>query len=273
MGAGNGGEGEGRAAIDAGEILGGGTVRDGYSSHYDPLRYDPRADGCDLARLVPGAGVRARGAAQQFERAKPGPRANLYGATGGCGVGWTVPRCFEGATVVVLGSGPSLNARDVAKVRDLPTIAVNDAHLLAPWAWMLYAADWRYWGRSPSARKFAGLKVSVEAYLPEVLRLRNTGIDGFDADPSCIRTGNNSGYQGLHIAIHTGAARVLLLGFDMKGGHFNGRPDGPLRRDWLPRFAALEFLMRGRVEIINCTPQSALACFPARMLDEALGGN
>lgn len=168
-----------------------------------------------------------------------------------------------------------MNAKDAGKVRDAgaPTIVVNDTYVLAPWAWMLYAADWRWWQRNPLALRFAGLKVSVEAYLVDVMRLRNTGIDGFDPDPGCLRTGNNSGYQAVHCALHTKPSRVLLLGFDMKGGHWNGRQDGGVKRDWISRFSILAELMQGKVEILNCTVDSAMKCFPFVPLDEALGGN
>lgn len=180
---------------------------------------------------------------------------------------WAVPRAFPGGTVVVMGAGPSMSDTVAAKVRGLPAIVVNDVFTIAPWAWMLYAADWRWWKSHPSAFAFAGLKAVVEhQLLPGVHCLRNTGIDGFDPDPRNVRTGNNSGYQATHIAIHTGAARVLLTGMDMRGGHFNRDDDGPLRRDWIARFAGLI----GRAEIINCTPGSALDCFPMMDLDEAL---
>jgi hypothetical protein len=185
---------------------------------------------------------------------------------------WAIPRAFPGGTVVVMASGPSMSSSVAAKVRDsgLPAIVVKDAFLVAPWAWLLYGAEWEFWKKRPAALQFKGLKVSVESNEVGVHLLRNTGIDGFDEDPRNIRTGNNSGYQATHCAIHAGAARVLLTGFDMRGGHFNGRPDGPLRRDWITRFAGLQEIMRGRVDIINCTPDSALQCFPFVSLDEAL---
>lgn len=187
-------------------------------------------------------------------------------------IAWRVPPVFSGGTVVVIASGPSLTAEDVAKVRaaDLPTIVVNDVFLLAPWAWLLYAADWRWWKKRPAALNFAGIKASVEGFYPGIVRLRNTGIDGFDPDPSCIRTGNNSGYQAVHIAIHTGAARIVLLGFDMRGGHFNGRPDGAVRRDWIARFCDLADVIEDRVDIVNATPDSALRCFRFMRLDDAI---
>lgn len=172
-----------------------------------------------------------------------------------------------------MASGPSMSRDVAAKVHESghPAIVVNTTFRLAPWAWMLHAADWRWWMSHPDAIRFAGMKVTIEANAPEVKRLRNTGIDGFDPDPTCIRTGNNSGYQAVHSAIHTGAARILLTGFDMSGGHWHGDNVGGTRRDWIARFPVLGSAARERgIEIINCTPRSALKAFPMMPLEEAL---
>lgn len=186
---------------------------------------------------------------------------------------FAIPRAFPGGTIVVMASGPSMSGDVAKKIRDSgrPAIVVNTTFRLAPWAWMLYAADWRWWKSHPDGIRFQGMKVSIEANDPQVRRLRNTGIDGFDADPSCVRTGNNSGYQAVHCAMHTGAARILLTGFDMDGGHWHGANVGGVRRDWIARFPALRDAARERgVEIINCTPKSALKVFPMMALEGAI---
>lgn len=172
------------------------------------------------------------------------------------------------------------------KVRGLPTIVINRTFELAPWADVLYAADSRFWRNWPGAVEFAGLKVSVEptknfAYgdpPPKgVKALRVTGITGFDPDPSCIRTGYNSGYQALHFVVHTGAARVLLCGYDMRGTHWHAPHPMPLANpnpaalvDWCILFQQLAPLIADRLEVINCTPDSALTCFRYVPLGEVL---
>jgi hypothetical protein len=102
-----------------------------------------------------------------------------------------------------------------------------------------------------------------------VLQLLNSGETGFDPDPHCLRTGGNGGYQALHLAVHAGAARVLLFGFDMRGSHWHGDHEAPLRNpkphqfaNWIERFAAVapELARRG-VDVVNCTPDSDLTCF------------
>lgn len=193
---------------------------------------------------------------------------------------------WEGKTVAVIATGPSLTRKQVDAVRDLPCIAVNDNAIdvlrdgvmqfaMAPWADLLYAADYEWWAQYPQARAFPGLKVTCmdSAERLGVLVLEQTGTKGFDPNPSCIRTGGNSGYQAVHVAIHAKAKRILLLGFDMhakNGAHWFGRHPPRLRNTepesypgWVERFEAL----KGRgSEIINCTPGSALRCFPSETL-------
>lgn len=169
----------------------------------------------------------------------------------------------------------------------MPAVAVNDNGIdvirngsvvtaMAPWADLLYASDCQWWRvNAQQALKFEGLKVSCsEVEFRSVHHLRNTGIDGFDSNPENVRTGGNSGYAALHIAIHARAARILLLGFDMGGAHWFGRHGFGLRNTdpgtfsrWIPRFATL--VNKGS-EIINCTPGSALKCFPSMSLEDAL---
>jgi hypothetical protein len=177
---------------------------------------------------------------------------------------WSVPPIFAGKTVAVFATGPSLTKEQCEDVQHLPAVAVNDAYRLAPWADVLYAADGEWWRHHPDALKFEGLKVSCMSSSP-VHQLQQGGVEGFDERLTHIRTGGNSGYQAIHLAIQAKASRVLLYGFDMHGEHFFGRHPAPLRNTepehyvrWLPRFAALN----GRgAEIINCTPGSALTCF------------
>ncbi|HCZ48509.1 MAG TPA: hypothetical protein DCZ11_05850, partial [Gammaproteobacteria bacterium] len=51
---------------------------------------------------------------------------------------------------------------------------------------------------------------------------------GLSASPLRIHQGGNSGYQALNLAVLLGAERVILLGYDMHGGHWHGRHGGRL---------------------------------------------
>lgn len=72
--------------------------------------------------------------------------------------------------------------------------------------------------------------------------------------------------------MHAGAARIVLVGYDMKpaaDGRAHWFGDHPIKTDravfsaMLNNFATLpEPLKRLGVEVINCTPDSALKVFP-----------
>jgi len=200
---------------------------------------------------------------------------------------WSVPRMWEGKTVAILGSGPSMSKAVAERIHAaaIPTIAINTTFRLAPWADMIYAADARWWSVYERAvQDFPGLKVTCEAdapfhTIPDLRLLKQTGRTGFDPDPTCVRTGGNSGYQSIHVAVHAGARRILLCGFDMRGeGHWHGLHPDPLRNAgeeiftrWFEWYATLfEALEPMDVEVLNCTPRSALPFWPVVDLEEAL---
>jgi len=156
-------------------------------------------------------------------------------------------------------------------------VVVNDTYRLAPWADVLYAADADWWKRNPEARSFAGIKVCADDSLlwPEVMSLRHTGKVGYDPNPQNIRSGGNSGYQAVHVAAQAGASRILLCGFDMGGAHWHDAPApaAHLFATWIERFESLaEELKAIGVEVLNCTPQSALTCFPFANIEDVLHG-
>lgn len=195
----------------------------------------------------------------------------------------TVPKLLDGGTVVCIGGGPSLTREDVEFCRGKAfVIAINNAYQLAPWADVLYACDDRWWEWHPDALAFAGLKYSLTAKRRAgVIALRNTGLDGLEDHPSGLRTGLNSGYQAINLAVHLGAARILLLGYDMQKGKgpnashwFGSHPDRymqpPVDR-FIPYFTSLvKPLQALGISVVNCSRSTALTCFPREQLELAL---
>lgn len=185
------------------------------------------------------------------------------------------------STMAVLGSGPSMKQRDadLLHIAGIPCIAVNNTFRMAPWAWMLYAADVEWWAlpANADAHRFAGFKVSCQS-VRGVHMLRNAGKEGWSDAADCLHTYGNSGAQALQIAAKAGATRVLLLGFDMAGGHWHPEHQAPLRttlRDtydvWVSRFPLLAGHLAAKgVDVVNCSPGSALTCFRCSTLDQEL---
>lgn len=106
--------------------------------------------------------------------------------------------------------------------------------------------------------------------------LRNGGVSGLSDKPNALRTGQNGGYQALGIAIAAGAARIVLLGYDMKyaGEKANWHEPHPVRvpETWYKNHFAGHFknLVGCGAEIINASADTALTCFPRMTIAEAL---
>lgn len=196
-----------------------------------------------------------------------------------------VPALCPGGTVVCLATGPSLTPADVDHCRGKATvIVVNDAWRLAPWAHALIASDAAWWRHHHGVPEFPGLKYCVEpsaATWPGVQILRNTGSAGVETDPTGLRTGRNTGAAAVNLAVHFGATRVVLLGYDMEakdeahshffGGHPQGLRGGspyPLFREHFTKMVAP--LQALGVAVLNCSRHTALTCFPRLTLEEAL---
>jgi hypothetical protein len=189
---------------------------------------------------------------------------------------------WSGQTVAVLGAGPSMSQALADRSGSLTRIAVNNSYRLAPDSEVIYAGDGGWWNRTPQALLCPGLKLTLEpfprirpAVPPGVEVLRNTGREGYDPRPFCIRTHNNGGMQAVQVAIHAGAARVLLLGFDMRPGHWHEpHPEGETSERqfgiWITRARRLAEAVCYTVDIVNCTEGSALDCFRFQTLDSIL---
>jgi len=197
---------------------------------------------------------------------------------------WSIPRQWEGATVAVMASGPSLTADQAAAVKHLPRIVTNATYRIAPDADVIYCSDSAFWLHPEYADVFdcPGLRVSCEQIRgvhpnvpPGVLVLRHGGSHGFIDEPTQIRTGANSGYAAIQIAALAGAKRIVLLGLDMQGGHWHGahpnglnNPRASSFKRWIRYFNGLApHLTQRGIEVFNCSPASALTCFPKASLD------
>jgi hypothetical protein len=181
-----------------------------------------------------------------------------------------------------VASGPSLTPADVDYCRgkvDL-AIAINTSYQMVPWATALYAADAHWWGWHKGAKDFGGLRYSLspDAAKYGVSILRNTGQGGLEMSPDGLKTGRNSGYQAVNLAVHFGAKRIILLGYDLQPSkqREHWHPDHPHSRPSpYSAFRDAFKLLVGPlaslgVEVVNCTPATALTCFPRRPLREAL---
>jgi hypothetical protein len=200
--------------------------------------------------------------------------------------GWTPPRCYEGATVFVIGGGPSLPVDEIVnRLPGWPVVAVNDAYKLGQWPYV-YFSDLRWWEIHREALlKYPGDKVSSNACVkgvPGCHFVRRITNRAWTAEPDAVGWGHCSGIGALCLAVKLGASRVVLLGFDLKkdqwerdNWHLPSNPRRPFIKPeryvdfqdgfarWKQEFA--DDVAKKRcppATIINATPGSAMTTFP-----------
>lgn len=175
-------------------------------------------------------------------------------------------------TFALLAPGDSLTVEQCEAVRGRvdKVIAVSDAYRLAPWADVIVANDAAWWRLRPDARLIP-LRYSANPNVDGVEQVKKFG--------TVIGRGSNSGVLAMWVARMLGAKRMLLIGFDMKGTHFFGPHKDDLHNttpeqfnDFKTYFVKMKEILDGDdIEVINCTPKSALKCFRMAPLDVALG--
>ena len=186
---------------------------------------------------------------------------------------------------MILASGPSLTQADAEYVRSKArVIAINTSYQMAPWADVLYAADLDWW--RTYRPQFAGLKFSVsrrdrtDKWPKDVTVLKAGNERGLSDDPTTLCLGRNSGYQAINLASLLGAAKIVLLGYDMSPSpegrqywhrnHPHRKPhDHYLLFRKLMAFIVAPLAAKG-VTVLNASRRTALTCFPRVDLERVL---
>ena len=181
---------------------------------------------------------------------------------------------------VCIASGPSLNLGDVSFCKGKAKIyAVKESAFMAPYADVLYAADTDWWDMKGRWDWFQGEKwtLSSEASIKYGLNfIEYDNQIAWSDTQGLISSGGNSGFQALNLAVLQGAETVFLLGYDM--GHGGGQKhwwDKDMPREsrnsdyhkWIERFNKAAPLIKAKV--INCSPNTALTCFPRMTIQDA----
>lgn len=191
---------------------------------------------------------------------------------------------WEGETVCIIASGPSLTVEDCNEVkhRGWKTIAINDSYKIAPFSNVLYACDGSWWDvhinevkKNFTNELWTQDKHAALTYNLNYIKSENKqGLSLKDV----IYQGANSGYQCTNLAYLWGAKRIILLGLDCspdKNGktHWFGKHPKPLSNThpferWKTAFNKIsEDLKRVNVEVINASRKTALTCFPNIFLE------
>ena len=196
--------------------------------------------------------------------------------------------------MAIIAAGPSAKTAGVEKLKDrIHCIAVNESHKLCPWAEFLYSCDadwWKLRENEKEVKAFGGTKLMLEqpgkmfdgVSTIKIPQKNNIWVDDFLFDkPGVIGSGGHSGFQMMNLAAQFGATDMALVGFDMQPGgaiHWHGLHPSPLRNPDACRFDvwrrtldthAHKLAARG-IDVVNCSPVSALTSFPKMTIDQML---
>ena len=194
--------------------------------------------------------------------------------------------------IACIATGPSVTQEQVDTARDkgFTLYACNNAIQLAPDAKLLYGCNLAWWEhywhevRDLPCDKWT---TNIEAAGKYDLNwIAEKFIWGLSEDPNVISHGHGSGFSLVSMAHRAGADQIILLGYDLKYApdydphnrypgstprHFFGEyphkmqhwPSAQVKKglhvELLELYRSVH--RQGLVEIINCTPDSAIDCF------------
>ncbi len=157
-----------------------------------------------------------------------------------------------------------------------------------PFADVLYGCDYLWWQKYGGVPEFTGLKLSVDRKVSDRRdwNVKAVGVNKNDDRLELLKIGTvgwggNGGFHALNLAIQFGAAKIILVGYDMRldhGLHWHGRHPNGLNNPTDPNVArwrrcidaAAEVITALDVTVINASPISALQNYPKMSLIEAL---
>ena len=188
---------------------------------------------------------------------------------------------------VIVGTGPSLSKEQLERVSHLKRFGANrsfefDLDVITGCNYQFWDYYWSQvkeykcikWTTQPGSAEKYGINYIDGLWEP-----------GLSIDKNYIHYHHGSGPQMVNIALHYGCEVMLLIGWDMryppgqerhyfgedaltKGHHPRTGPQG----QWNGLIEEMETINPDDygIEIVNCTPDSAMTCFPAMDLSEAL---
>lgn len=180
---------------------------------------------------------------------------------------------------VVIGTGPSLTQEQVDLASRYRTFGANRAFEFG--VDVLHGCNYQFWDHYwPQIRELPCHKWTTRPELdgkyPGLNYIEERWIPGLSVDKSYIAAHHGTGPQLVNLAYHYGCEAILLIGWDMrhKGRrHYFGEYPDPcyhITRNLGPD-GELTGLIREMetirpedygIEIVNCTPGSAMTCFP-----------
>ena len=190
-------------------------------------------------------------------------------------------------------SPPSVYSPYMSYLHDKHVIGINIAFMIGTWIDIVFFGDKGFFlTHQHGLAKFPGLKISCLDSMKSIswvkcLPRNGSHAKGISSNPKLVCWNQNSGAAAISIAANAGAKRIILLGFDMKlsetntqhwhGFYKKGEIVNPKDRRSLPfdrhltgfKQISKDAKSRG-IEIINCSPDSAITEFKKVSLKELI---
>jgi hypothetical protein len=228
---------------------------------------------------------------------------------------WNVPKIWEEGDVWILGGGPSVPKQFgipqlvvqqvvngtsppsvyspyMSGIHDKHVIGINVAYLIGDWIDVAFFGDIGFFlQHKEKLAQFPGIKVCCHPQIEKFNWVKYLPRDhkgrGISDNPNSVSWNYNSGAAAISLAIHAGAKRVILLGFDMKLDTTNmqhwhnlygrGQVMDAKRIMKLPFVRHLRGFpeiakdaKRMGVEVLNGSPDSAIVDFPKYSVNDLL---
>jgi len=226
---------------------------------------------------------------------------------------WRAPKMWDGGDAWIIGGGLSMPSQfgvpadvvsEVCTGRKFPVvyslylepihskhvIGVNNAYQIGTWIDVLFFGDssWQLVHRLKLI-EWPGIKVTCVPRFGGLPEERMEGIKylakdashnkGISSNPRRVSWNTNSGASAINLAVHFGAKRIFLLGFDMgrvgKHTHWHGsHGNTPKKLPYYRHLKGFPIIMEDAkvmgVEILNVNINSKIDDFPKITLQEAL---
>lgn len=196
---------------------------------------------------------------------------------------WHVPCEWDPETpCFILCSGESIGHQkaQIAKLKGR-FIAVKHGVLVRPDADVLFlAGEGTLTFETDLIRQFSGRYMIVRSKhhpgLPvEVLRVARAKDHTTLCDLTDHVCGYDTGTSAINLAYHFGARTIVMLGYDMTGGHFckhplQNPPQNHFRRHMMTLADLNADAIRKGIRIVNCSPISAVTAFEKQPLEAFL---
>lgn len=202
-------------------------------------------------------------------------------------------------TIVCCATGPSITPEQIetARTKGFRLFVCNNAYELAPDAELLYGCNYAWWAhywddvKELPCEKWTTNREAAGVFNLNWIAERNS--PGLSLDAGVIHHGHGSGYSLVSMAWRERPDRIILLGYDCRYSsdydpqnhytgsmprHFFGEypasmqhwPSVQVRKGVHVELVELyrSIARQGLVEVINCTPDSAIDCFVKMGIEE-----